>query len=106
MSKLKLLSLFSGIGALEKALSRLKVNYAIVGFSEIDKWAITSYCAIHNVDKNLNLGDVSKINVEDIPNCDLITYGFPCTDISVAGKQKGIIHGKTRSGLLYDTLKL
>lgn len=106
MSKLKLLSLFSGIGAFEKALSRLKVNYEIVGFSEIDKWAITSYCAIHNVDKNLNLGDVSKINVEDIPNCDLITYGFPCTDISVAGKQKGIIHGKTRSGLLYDALRI
>lgn len=106
MSKLKLLSLFSGIGAFEKALSRLKVNYEIVGFSEIDKWAITSYCAIHNVDKNLNLGDVSKINVEDIPNCDLITYGFPCTDTSVAGKQKGIIHGKTRSGLLYDALRI
>jgi site-specific DNA-cytosine methylase len=51
MSKLKLLSLFSGIGAFEKALSNLHVDYELVGFSEIDKYAIESYCAIHNVDK-------------------------------------------------------
>ena len=43
---LKLLSLFTGIGAFEKALDRINVNYELVGFSEIDKFAIKSYCAI------------------------------------------------------------
>jgi DNA (cytosine-5)-methyltransferase 1 len=51
MSKLKLLSLFSGIGAFEKALTNLNIDYELIGFSEIDKYAIESYCAIHNVDK-------------------------------------------------------
>ena len=46
---LKLFSLFSGIGAFEKALERLKIKYELVGFSEIDKYAIKSYCAIHNI---------------------------------------------------------
>ena len=54
-------------------------------------------------DKNIpNFGDISKINVEDIPEHDLFTYSWPCTDISIAGKQEGIIRGKTRSGLLYE----
>lgn len=78
MEELKVLSLFSGIGAPEKALSNLGINYELVGFSEIDKYAIKSYCAIHNVDENLNLGDISKIRIEDIPECDLLLFGFPC----------------------------
>lgn len=100
------MSLFSGIGAFEKGLERLKIPYELVGFSEIDKWAITSYCAIHNIDEYLNLGDVSKVDIVDIPDCDLVTYGFPCQDISIAGKQKGIIKGETRSGLLYEALRI
>ena len=51
---IKLFSLFSGIGSFEKALTRLKIPFEIVGFSEIDKFAIKSYCAIHNVDESLN----------------------------------------------------
>ena len=98
---MRLLSLFSGIGAFEKALTNLNIDYELVGFSEIDKWAIKSYCAIHNISEDLNLGDISKIKDEDIPNADLVTYGFPCQDISVAGLQKGIKEG-TRSGLLYE----
>ncbi len=46
---LKLLSLFTGIGAFEKALENLGINYELVGFSEIDKFAIKSYCTIHNL---------------------------------------------------------
>lgn len=52
MKKLKVLSLFSGIGAFEKALTNLHINYELVGFSEIDKYAIDSYCAIHSVNKS------------------------------------------------------
>ncbi len=51
-----------------------------------------------------NLGDISKL--EYLEYADLWTYSFPCTDISVSGKQKGIIMGKTRSGLLYEVQRL
>ncbi len=101
MIYIKLLSLFSGIGAFESALTNIGAEYEVAGFSEIDKWAIESYSAIHKVDKKLNLGDVSKIDVDDLPTADMITYGFPCQDVSVAGKGAGIKEG-TRSGLLYE----
>ncbi|WP_420000973.1 DNA cytosine methyltransferase [Bacillus subtilis] len=51
------MSLFSGIGAFEAALRNIGVGYKLVGFSEIDKYAIKSYCAIHNVSETLNVGD-------------------------------------------------
>ena len=56
MKNIRVLSLFSGIGAPEKALKNLGVSYDLVGFSEIDKNAIDAYSLIHNIDKNLNLG--------------------------------------------------
>jgi DNA (cytosine-5)-methyltransferase 1 len=106
MSKLKYLSLFSGIGAFEKALTNLNIDYDLVGFSEIDKEAIISYCAIHNVDESKNLGDISKINTDNI-QADLITYGFACQDISTAGKQAGFKKGSgTRSSLLWEALRI
>jgi DNA (cytosine-5)-methyltransferase 1 len=49
ISKTRLVSLFSGIGAFEKALTRQDIPYELVAFSEKDKWAVTSYCAIHGV---------------------------------------------------------
>ena len=106
MEKIKLLSLFSGIGAFEKALENIDIEYELVGFSEIDKYAIESYSAIHGVSTDLNLGDISKIKSDDIPKADLITYGFPCQDISVAGLGRGIVEGETRSGLLFDALRI
>ena len=60
--KIKVLSLFSGIGAFEKALTNLNIDYELVGFSEIDRYAIKSYCAIHNTTIDKLLGDVSKID--------------------------------------------
>ena len=102
---LKLLSLFTGIGAFEKALERLNIDYELVGFSEIDKFAIKSYCAIHNVSENKNLGDITKINIDKIPDFDLLTWGFPCQDISIAGRMEGIKKG-TRSGLYYEGYKI
>ena len=78
--------------------------YEVVAISEIDKYAIQAYEAIHG--PTLNLGDISKIKVEDIPQHDLFTYSFPCQDLSVAGKQAGLIKGQTRSGLLYECEKI
>lgn len=103
---LKLFSLFSGIGAFEKALERLKIPYELIGFSEIDKFAIQSYCAIHNVSSDKNYGDITKIDISNLPDFDMLTWGFPCQDISIAGKMKGIKEGETRSGLYYEGYKI
>lgn len=83
---LKIFSLFSGIGAFEKALERLKIPFELVGFSEIDKFAVKSYCAIHNVPESLNYGDITKIDAKTLPDYDLQVWGFPCQDISIARK--------------------
>lgn len=100
LDKLKVFEAFSGYGSQSIALRNLGIPHEVVAISEIDKYAIKAYEAIHG--PTLNLGDISKIKVEDIPNHDLFTYSFPCQDISVAGKTKGIVKGKTRSGLLYE----
>ena len=94
--------LFAGIGAFRKALDRLGIPYKIVGISEIDKYAIASYNAMYGDTRNY--GDISKVDKLDY--ADLWTYGFPCQDISIAGKQRGIVKGETRSGLLYEVQRL
>lgn len=107
---LKVLSLFSGIGAFEKALENLGVDYDLVGYCEIDKYASKSYAAVHGVSEEMNLWDVTKINTSKLPkDIDLITYGFPCQDISLAGKQRGFHHedgSLTRSGLFFEALRI
>lgn len=107
---MKMLSCFSGIGAFEKALVNLGIKYDLVGFSEIDKYAIKSYCAIHGVSESLNLGDITKINAKALPkDIDLLTYGFPCQDISIAGNMKGLFNEGgtlTRSGLFFEALRI
>lgn len=106
---MNVLSLFSGIGAFEKALDRLKIPYNLVNYCEIDKYASRSYAAVHGVPESLNLGDVSKVDTSKLPHIDMITYGFPCQDISLAGKQKGLLDegGKqTRSGLFFEALRI
>ena len=107
---MKFFSLFSGIGAPEKALNRLNVKYDLIGYSEIDKYASKSYSAIHKVPESMNFGDITKINENELPkDIDLVTYGFPCQDISNAGKMAGLFdeEGKrTRSGLFFDALRI
>lgn len=107
---MKVLSLFSGIGAFEKALDRLEIPYELVGYCEIDKYASKSYAAIHSIDESINLGDITKIDEKALPkDIDLITYGFPCQDISLAGKQKGLFNEdgtQTRSGLFFEALRI
>lgn len=83
---LRVLSLFSGIGAFEKALTNIGINYELVGFSEIDKYAINSYCAIHGVSNKLNIGDVTKVDTDSITEFDLLVGGSPCQNISIMRK--------------------
>ena len=107
---LNVLSLFSGIGAFEKALTNLNIEYNLLAYCEIDKYASKSYSAIHDVPEEMNLWDVTKVdNLDILDNVDLITYGFPCQDISNAGKQKGFEDeegNRTRSGLFFEALRI
>ncbi len=107
---MKVLSLFSGIGAFEKALDNLEIPYELVAYCEIDKYASKSYAAIHSVSEEMNLGDITKVDAKKLPkDIDLLTYGFPCQDISLAGKQKGLFNedgSQTRSGLFFEALRI
>ena len=102
MEKLKVLELFSGIGACSKALERLGIDFEIVDSVEIDKYAVKSFNAIHNT--NFEPQDICKWD-KDI-KVDLLLGGFPCQDISLSGKQAGIIKGETRSGLMYEMMRI
>lgn len=100
---LRVFEAFAGYGSQSIALRNLGIEHEVVAISEIDKYAIKAYEAIHGPTNNL--GDICKINPSDIPDHDLFTYSFPCQDLSVAGKQAGLGKG-TRSGLLYECEKI
>jgi len=103
MNKLKLLELFGGIGACSKALEKLGIDYEIVDYVEIDKYAVKSYNAIHNT--NFEPQDITTWD-KDI-EVDLIMHGSPCQDFSLAGKQQGGDEGSgTRSSLMYETIRI
>ena len=105
---LKLATVCTGIGAPEKALTLLGIPYELVFFSEIDNAAIRSYCAIHGIDRNKNLGDLSTIDYDKLPrDLDLIVGGTPCQDFSVSGLGKGGEEGSgTRSSLMWHYVRL
>lgn len=90
---------------MKKALDRKGIGYKLVNYCEFDKFASKSYSAVHGVSQMLNLGDITKVNIAELEphSADLITYGFPCQDISNAGKQRGFEHDGqlTRSGLFF-----
>jgi DNA (cytosine-5)-methyltransferase 1 len=100
---LKVLELFGGIGACTTALKRLGVDYKVVDYVEIDKYAVASYNAINGT--NFEPQDITTWN-KDI-EVDLIMHGSPCQDFSLAGKQAGGDEGSgTRSSLMYETLRI
>lgn len=105
MEKLKVLSLFSGVGAFEKALRRIGVPFEVVNYCEIDPKIAKSYSLLHNVPEEKNLGDITKVDAYSLPNFDLMTYGFPCTDVSIAKVDGKGLKGK-ESGLLYEALRI
>ena len=109
---LRVVTLFSGYDSQCLALNKLKAvypqfDYELVAWCEIDKDAIAAHNSIYPQWENRNLGDISKTNVNDIPDCDLMTWSFPCTDISSAGRQAGLSKDSgTRSSLAWEAIRL
>lgn len=105
---LKVATVCTGIGAPEKALKMLGISYELAFFSEIDKAAIKSYCAIHKENEEKNFGDLKNIETIPLPNdIDLVIGGTPCQDFSLAGKGAGGEEGSgTRSSLMWYYIRL
>lgn len=87
------------------------LDWELVNYCEIDRWASLSYSMVNQCDESLNLRDVRTVTAETVrdQHVDLITYGFPCQDISIAGKQQGFVNdsgGSTRSGLFFEALRI
>lgn len=100
--------MFSGYDSQCMALDKLKemhpeFDYELVGWAEIDKYAIQAHNAVYPQWSERNYGDVSKINWDEVPDFDLLTYSSPCQDFSNAGLQRGGQEGSgTRSSLLWE----
>ena len=98
---------FAGYGSQTIALELLahafpNFQFDTVGISEIDKNAIKAYRTLHG-DVIPNHGDITKIDWTQTADFDLLTYSFPCQDISSAGKQRGLSEGSgSRSSLLWE----
>lgn len=100
---LKVLELFGGIGACSKALEKLCIDYEIVDYVEIDKYAVASFNAIHNT--HFEEQDITQWDKQI--DVDLIMHGSPCQDFSLSGKQAGGDEGSgTRSSLMYETIRI
>lgn len=105
---LRVVSLFSGIGAFEQALTNLNIPYEIAFFSEIDKDASKTYCNFHGINPNKNLGDIQKVSVPpNIGPIDLLTHGSPCQSFSSSGLQLGGDRDSgTQSSLMWYSVQL
>lgn len=79
-------------------------NWKLVNFCEFDKYAASSYCAIHNENENKNLGDITKVDETKLELFNMICGGSPCQDFSVAGKQKGSVWTCKDCGHEYNPL--
>lgn len=110
-NKIRLIELFAGVGSQAMALRDLSTDYESYRVVEFDKYAIKSYNAIHGTE--FPTLDIRDIHCEDLGIVDkqnvtyLLTYSFPCQDLSKAGKQRGMTKGSgTRSGLLWEVERI
>lgn len=100
--KIKVVSLFSGIGGFEKGLEKSNLNHEVVFASEIDRFAINTYG--YNFSLKHMHGDIKQVNEKDMPDHDLLCAGFPCQSFSVAGKRKGF--NDIRGTLFFDVVRI
>ncbi len=113
MQKIRLITLFSGYDSQALAMERLKrdfpndFDYELVAWCEIEPSAIKAHNALFPQWSDRNVGDICKVNPDELPDCDAITYSFPCQDISNAGKQAGFSKDSgSRSSLLWECEKI
>lgn len=100
---LRVFTAFSGYDSQCMALDRAGISYDLVGWSEIDRYAIAAHNAVYPQYSARNFGDISKIDWEQVPAFDLFTYSSPCQDFSTAGLMRGGDKGSgTRSSLLWE----
>jgi DNA (cytosine-5)-methyltransferase 1 len=97
----QLVSLFSGIGGFELGFQQADPTAEVVFSSEIDKYARQIYEKNFGVEPH---GDIRKINATDVPNHDILMGGFPCQDVSVAGKREGLCGA--RSGMFFEIVRI
>lgn len=110
-NKIRLIELFAGVGSQAMALRDIGADFEHYKVVEYDRFAIASYNAIHGT--NFETMDITKIHGSDleIVGTDqytyIMTYSFPCQDLSIAGRLKGMKKGTgTRSGLLWEVERL
>ena len=101
--KITFIDLFSGIGGFRLGME--KAGHICLGHCEIDKFAEKSYRMMHDIKKGeWYADDITKVSAEELPKADCWCFGFPCTDVSIAGKRQGL-QGK-RSGLFFEVIRL
>ena len=112
MDEIRLISLFSGYDSQALAMERLKrdfpdFDYELVAWCEIDETAIHAHNALFPQWADRNVGDICKVKAEDLPDCDVVTWSFPCQDISSAGKQRGLKqYSGSRSSLAWECIRI
>jgi DNA (cytosine-5)-methyltransferase 1 len=99
---MKVNSFFCGAGGMD--LGFIQAGFEVVGAWDFDKYAVESYA--HNIGMNVDRMSVTDMKGSYVSKVNGWLFGFPCQDISVAGKQKGMIKGETRSGLFYEIMRL
>lgn len=102
MKQLTFLDLCSGIGGFRLGLEA--AGHKCIGYCEKDKFARASYEAMYETEGEWRADDVTELKSNEVPYADIWCFGFPCQDISVAGRQEGLA-GK-RSGIYYNIIDL
>lgn len=108
---IRLIELFAGYGSQAMALKMLNVPFEHHFVCEVDPYAIKTYNAFHQT--NFEISDITKIHGDDLKIQErdrfdyILTYSFPCTDLSSMGKRKGMAKGSnTRSSLLWEVERI
>ena len=99
---MKFIDMFAGIGGFRSGLE--KAGHECAGYIEWDKYARKSYQAIYNTEGEFTANDIREVKGIELPDVDLWTFGSPCQDISIAGKQKGIVKGG-RSSMFFEVIR-
>lgn len=93
---------FCGAGGM--GLGFKQAGFRLAGAWDFDRLAVESYA--NNISPKVKQADITQITWEEVPVADVWTFGFPCQDISLAGKGAGMVKGQTRSGLFYEIMRL